>query len=176
MISLKILFFRLIDRLYTLLWSWNLGSAGKNILIQYSAILRNPKNIFIGHGSRIGKKCQISSEFNDSKFILGEKSFIDKKCLIDFSGELKIGSNVTISEYVMIETHTHGFNPRDKAEKKPLVIENDVWIGAHAIILPSVNIIGKNSIVGAGSIVTKDVNSFSIIAGNPAKHIKDVPK
>jgi len=176
MISFKILVFRLIDRINTLFWSWNLGLTGNNILIQYSTVIRNPKNISIGNGSRIGRKCQISSEFSDSKFDLGKNSFIDKKSLIDFSGNLIINDNVTISEGVMIETHSHGLNPRGKADKKSLVIENNVWIGAHAMILPNVNVIGENSVIGAGSIVTKDVNPYTIIAGNPAKYIGDVPK
>ena len=76
----------------------------------------------------------------------------------------------------MIETHSHGLEPRSKPKKKPLLIEDNVWIGAHVTILPNVNTIGENSIIGAGSIVTKDVKPFSIVAGNPAKHIKDIPR
>ena len=176
LIFIRVFLFSVMDKLNTILWSYNLGRSGKNILIQYSTIIRYPKKISIGDGSRIGKKCQISSEFSDSIFDLGENSFINKKCLIDFSGGLTINNNVTISEGVKIETHSHGLDPRSRPEKKPLFIDGNVWIGAHVTILPNVSTIGENSIIGAGSIVTKDVKPFSIIAGNPAKHIKDIPR
>ena len=51
-------------------------------------------------------------------------------------------------------------------------IEDDVWLGAFSIILPSCSFIGKGAIVAAGSVVTKDVPSFAIVGGNPAKIIK----
>jgi maltose O-acetyltransferase len=56
-------------------------------------------------------------------------------------------------------------------DKEPVIIEDDVWIGARVIILPGVKI-GKGSIVGAGAVVTKDVEPYSIVAGVPAKLIR----
>ena len=55
----------------------------------------------------------------------------------------------------------------------PLIIEHDVWIGAGTIILPKCRRIGTGAVIGAGSVVTRDVENFSIVAGNPAKHIRD---
>jgi maltose O-acetyltransferase len=52
-----------------------------------------------------------------------------------------------------------------------LVIEENVWIGTKTIILPGISCIGKNSIIGAGSVVTKEIQPFTIVAGNPAKVI-----
>jgi acetyltransferase-like isoleucine patch superfamily enzyme len=53
----------------------------------------------------------------------------------------------------------------------PIILDDNVWIGAGSIILPNVRI-GKNSVVGAGSVVTKDVAAYSVVAGNPAKLIR----
>jgi len=58
---------------------------------------------------------------------------------------------------------------------KPVVIESDVWIGARAIILKGVRI-GRGSVVGAGSVVTRDVPEYSVVAGNPAKVVKHIPR
>lgn len=99
------------------------------------------------------------------------------RVLLDAEGELIIGNNVTISRECMIYTHTHNIKEYKKSDNviecSQVVIEDDVWIGARSIILPSAKIIGKGAIVGAGSIVTKQVDPFSIVAGNPAKVIGD---
>ena len=116
---------------------------------------------------------------------------------------LKIGENVGISQASIIchhsitiednvkigggvkvyDTNFHTLNPdirrnheQDMANKKvaPVVIKHDAFIGAGSIILPGVTI-GANSIVGAGSVVTKNIPDNQIWGGNPAKYIKDVP-
>jgi acetyltransferase-like isoleucine patch superfamily enzyme len=65
-----------------------------------------------------------------------------------------------------------GYVNKDMLKRPPLNIGHDVWIGSSSIILPSVKNIGNGSIIGAGSIVTKDVPPYAVVAGNPAKLIK----
>lgn len=62
-------------------------------------------------------------------------------------------------------------NKQGFSEEKPVFIGNDVWIGGHVIILPGVNV-GNGSIIGAGSVVTRDVPDYAIVGGNPAQIIK----
>lgn len=62
-----------------------------------------------------------------------------------------------------------GLVDHDTIRSKPLVIEDDVWIGHHAIVLPGCKFIGRGAVIGAGSIVTRDVPAYSIVAGVPAK-------
>jgi len=75
-------------------------------------------------------------------------------------------------------THPFFYNPsfglveRDMIPRSRLKIGNDVWVGFGAIILPSVSSIGDGAVIGAGSVVTKDVPSFAVMAGNPARIIK----
>jgi virginiamycin A acetyltransferase len=65
-----------------------------------------------------------------------------------------------------------GYVEEDKLKRPELVIGHDVWIGEWTIILPSVNKIGNGAIIGAGSVVTKDVPPYTVVAGNPARIIK----
>ncbi len=65
-----------------------------------------------------------------------------------------------------------GYVTEDKLHRMNLIIGNDVWIGYGAIILPGVTYIGNGSVIGAGSVVTKNVNDFEIVAGNPARLIR----
>jgi acetyltransferase-like isoleucine patch superfamily enzyme len=87
---------------------------------------------------------------------------------------IKIGNNVMIASHTAITTLTHDYTQekmRNTIVSKPIVIEDDVWIGAHAVILPGVTI-GRGAVVGAGSIVTRDVEPYSIVVGTPARHQK----
>jgi len=126
---------------------------GKKINIEKGAYFGSGRNISIGDYSGIG---------------------IDAK----LSGEITIGDNVMMGPEVMIYTSNHNYGRKDipmidqgQSDIRPVVIGDDVWIGARAIILPGVNI-GKGSIIAAGSVVTKDVLEYSIVGGNPAKLIK----
>ncbi|USK59573.1 CatB-related O-acetyltransferase [Peribacillus asahii] len=100
---------------------------------------------------------------------------------------IKIGSFTSIASNVVIQEDYHRYDKvssyfmnqnifkedsvTDKFSKGPIVIEEDVWIGSNSVVLSGVTI-GRGSIIGAGSIVTKDIPRYSIVAGNPAKVIK----
>jgi maltose O-acetyltransferase len=93
-------------------------------------------------------------------------------------GAVKIGDNVMMAPNVTILSRNHVFEdkliPMSKqgvTEDNPVIISDDVWIGTRAIILPGVTI-GKGSIIGAGAVVTKNVPEYTIVAGNPARVIK----
>ena len=95
---------------------------------------------------------------------------------LDYSGGLVIEDDVWISQYVVIETHDHVIaDRRRKKEQRVELIElticQDAWIGAFAVILPQVKRIGKGAIVGAGAVVTQDVEDWEIVAGVPAQVI-----
>ena len=66
----------------------------------------------------------------------------------------------------------YGYVQEELVKRSELVIGNDVWVGQNAILLPSVNLIGDGAVIGAGSVVTKDVPDFAVVVGNPAKVIK----
>ena len=101
----------------------------------------------------------------------GKNVFINHSFTAMSIGGIRIGNGVQIGPHVTILTNNHDLNDRDILKCRPVTIEDGVWIGAGALILPGVTI-GKNAIIGAGSVVTKDVAENTIVAGNPAKVIR----
>ena len=101
--------------------------------------------------------------------------FINSGCHFQDQGGVYIGEGSLIGHNVIIATLNHDMDPYHRADlhPKPVHIGKRVWIGSGSILLPGVTI-GENSIVGAGSIVTKDVAPNTIVAGNPAKFIKNL--
>lgn len=170
----KVTIITIFESINSVFWGLNLGRSGKNIKIQNGAKIRFPKKIFLGDNVSIGRGVDIFSEFSDSTLTIGNHSQINKNVELDFSGDLRIGENVVISEGVNVMSHNHGLDPKSKPVKCPKVIGDNVWIGAQSIILPNSNSIGKDSIIAAGSIVTKDVPENVIVAGNPAVVIRKI--
>ena len=123
--------------------------------------------IRIAPGARFGSGLVVS---------LGKNSNLSRNCWL--LGDVTIGDNVIMAPEVFIITSNHAFQDAEKpmivqgqGEMKPVVIGDDVWIGTRAVILPGIKI-GSHSIIGAGSVVTRDVPEWAIAVGNPARVIK----
>jgi len=102
---------------------------------------------------------------------IGKNTIINKNCLIDGRGGCVIGNNVDIAQDTFIWSEQHDYNSPDyDTVDKTVVIEDNVWIASRATILPGVRI-GKGAVVACGSVVTKDVPPFTVVAGVPAKAI-----
>ena len=110
----------------------------------------------------------------DPEIIIGNNFYMNAGCHI--LGEIQIGDNVQIGPKTVIWGRDHGISKGELIRnqphvKKPIVIGNDVWIGANVTVLKGVNI-GDGAVIGAGSIVTKDIPEYAIAVGNPAKVIR----
>ena len=128
---------------------------GRRVTVFGNFTVVNPKNV------RIGSNCAI----NHDVFLLGRTG-------------ISIGDGVVLSARCMLldaglDTRTSGSRKDFEHVAAPITIGNGVWIGAGAIILPGVTI-GEHSVVGAGSVVRKDVPERAIVAGNPAKVIRQI--
>ena len=101
--------------------------------------------------------------------------FIQQCCTFFGRGGITIGNDVFIGPKVNLITINHDPNPENRSATygRPIVIEDKAWIGINSTILPGVRI-GYGAIVGAGSVVTKDVPPMTVVAGNPARFIKGV--
>ena len=131
-------------------WIWRLAGVklGKNSTLHTGVRVFDPSQIRIGEGS-----------------IIGFSSFIDGR------NPVIIGNHTDIASEVMIYNQEHDLTARDfHAVGSPVKIGNYVFIGPRAIILPGVTI-GDGAVIAAGAVVTKDVPSFSIVGGVPAKPI-----
>lgn len=125
-------------------------------------------------GIRIHRSSTIhmGARFYDPRNIMiGKDTIIGEKVVLDGRDRLTIGDHVDFASEVMIYNSQHDINdPKFKAIDGPVTIEDYVFIGPRAIILPGI-IIGEGAIVAAGAVVTKDVESFTVVGGVPAKPI-----
>jgi len=130
---------------------------------------RKVMHLSLGPGCSIFMHCSFDCAKNLS---IGANSVINQKCRLDNRGGISIGENVSISQEVLILTADHDTEATDfKGREKPVHIEDFVWIGTRAIILPGVTI-GYGALIAAGAVVAKDVAPYSIMGGVPAKLIK----
>jgi acetyltransferase-like isoleucine patch superfamily enzyme len=125
--------------------------------------------------TKIGKNVAIHNNvyfFDFSNLDIGQSSTINNGCYIDNRTLIKIGENVNISHDCKVYTNGHDLNdPHATLSRKSVIIGDDCWLFPNVQVMPGVNL-GKGSVIYPGSIVTKDVEDFSIVGGNPAKHIK----
>ncbi|GIU54002.1 sugar O-acetyltransferase [Shewanella sp. KT0246] len=122
-------------------------------------------------------KCHIEANFFCDYGInieVGDNFYANHNLVILDVCKVKVGNNVMFGPNVMLSTATH---PLDAIERrsteygKPIVIGNDVWLGGNVSILPGITI-GDKAVIGAGSVVTKDIAGNGVYAGNPCKFIK----
>jgi acetyltransferase-like isoleucine patch superfamily enzyme len=171
---------------------------GKNVAIRYPKNLHLGAQVIIEDGAEIN--CLASNEMHlgdrvsigkyaiirpsniyggpiGEGLVMGNNSNIGPYNYIGCSGKITIGDNVMLAPRVSIYAENHVFdNPNitikaQGVSKKDVVIEDDCWIAANAVILAGVTI-GKGSVVAAGSVVNEDVPAFSVVAGVPARVIK----
>ncbi len=134
------------------------------------------KNLF----GKVGKNCIVEQPFFCTygyNISVGDNFFINTDCKLLDAGKINIGDNVFIAPNVTIVTEEHAMNVEERIQgleyAHPVNIGNNVWICTGAIILPGVTI-GDNSVIGAGSVVTKDIEPNSLAVGNPCKVIRSL--
>lgn len=115
--------------------------------------------------------------FSPENLSVGNNVSINEFCFISSGGGLQIGNDVSVGHRVTILTSEHRYDIRNKSIRtsgliyKPTIIENDIWIGAGAILLSGIHI-NSGSVIAAGAVVTKDVPVNTIVGGVPARKIK----
>jgi maltose O-acetyltransferase len=144
-----------VHRVRTLYYRMVLGGLGARSVVTSKVFIEHPYNVFIGEDVTV----------NEYAILQGGPS-----------AQIKIGDRVHISYGVLILTASlalqNGFY-RDEHEAKSVVVEDDVWIAAKAIVLPGIKI-GARSVVAAGAVVTHDVEPDTVVAGVPAKPIRNL--
>ena len=160
-------------KISTLFYKWNMGKCGKGVLLMPGLKFRNPRTIEIGNGVCIGRNVTLSNEeIPAGRLIMEDGATVDFGCFIDYSGGVTMRKGAHNAWGAYISTHDHGYDYRNKPVSKPLEIGENAFVGAKSVILHNCNRIGRNAVIGTGSIVTKDVPDYTIVAGNPARIIK----
>lgn len=142
--------------------------------LMYKTCYKIGKSPTIEHGVRIARTHGIKS----GRVTIGDRVTLGHHVYLDATGTIEIGDYVTISANTTVFSHSHppkmGWARAKKRETElhRIVICDDALIYANVTILPSVHYIGKNAIIGAGSVVTHDVPDYTVVAGNPASEIK----
>ena len=128
-------------------------SCGDGVIIKGRAYFGTGRYVAVGNRSQLGKNLRAEED-------------------------LTLGDDVVMGPDVVIMSSSHAFastnvpvNRQGAAPRRPVVIGNDVWVGTRVILLPGVRV-GDKAIVGAGSVVTKDVPPYAIVGGNPARTIR----
>lgn len=172
---------------------------GSNVIILYSRCLTvaddvsidgpaylnclSKKGVLIGSHTSIDRNCWLhcggsKNDYDHGFFSIGENSFIGCNAVIGAGGGIQIGNHVLIGQSVNLHAESHNFSdPELRIDQqgvtyRGITIEDDVWIGSKVTILDGVTI-GRGSIIGAGAVVTKSINPYSISIGVPAKVIGD---
>ena len=129
---------------------------------------------------QIGKNSHIEPPFYcvyGQNIYIGDNVFLNVLCNILDCNKVIIGNHVIIGPSVQIYTAAHDIKAEARNQgwelAKPIQIEDNVWIGGNAILLPGMKI-GKNAVVGAGAVVTRNVPMNTVVAGNPAKVIREI--
>ena len=150
---------------------------GKNSVIHRSARMDTPpyRKFSLGDYSVVESFACINNAVGD--VIIGNHTRVGLHNTI--IGPVEIGNNVNLAQGITVTALNHNFSDSNKrideqgVSTNPVTIEDDVWIGANAVVLPGVKI-GNHCVVAAGAVVTKDVPPHSLVAGVPAKVIKQI--
>jgi acetyltransferase-like isoleucine patch superfamily enzyme len=169
--------------------------AGK-VTIHKSARIINMQSqigaIHAGNGTHI--KGELVVFAHNGQIVIGRDCYIGENARIWSASKISIGDRVLIAHEVNVfDNNTHPVSAKSRHQhykeivssgfpkehdyslnERPVAILNDAWVGARAIIMPGCTI-GEGAIVGAGSVVTTDVAPYTIVAGNPARLIREIP-
>lgn len=155
---------------------------GKNCLFGGSSNIQLGKNIIFGDGTKLIAISSFTSPYSNQQFTplitIGNNVQVTASLQMYAMKEIVIGDNVLFAANVFISDGFHGYNRIDIPYKdqamsnlEPVVIGEGCWIGQNVVIMPGVTI-GKFAIIGANSVVNKEIPEYSIAVGNPARVIK----
>ena len=149
---------------------------GADVSYEHPTFIQGGKNISIGNRCSFSKYVQLNARGGEIEigdyFSLGVNSQVDA----EIGGFIQIGNSVLIGSNVVLRACNHRYdasmNVRDQGHiPRTILIGDDVWIGSNSVILPGV-CIESHSVIGAGSVVTKNVAAYTVVAGNPARDLK----
>ena len=171
---------------YEPMFRYRCTSVGKSLYIEVNfPLILGYGSIFVGDNVIIGGNATfiVSYKTNpDPTIFIGNNVYIGYASLLSCADSISIGNNVRVAEGCRIfDNNNHPVDPVARTRNEPVgendiapvVLEDETWIGAHSTILKGVTV-GRGSVVATCSVVTKDVPAMTVVAGNPAKVVKQI--
>lgn len=170
----------------TQLFKRDFKSFGKGSIIDFPSLLRSTKQISVGENCTLNEGLLLRCYGETSSITIGSGSALGAHSSVTCCNRIFIGKGVRTGRMVIITDNSHGNNDtieelnispilRPVVSKGEVVIEDNVWIGEKASIMPGVRI-GRGSIIGSNAVVTKDIPPYSIAVGCPARVVKTIEK
>jgi acetyltransferase-like isoleucine patch superfamily enzyme len=153
-----------------------LGGCGEGVVIEDGVRIFHPGRVFLGGNVYVGHDT-ILEAWHENELRIGSDTWIGARCHLHAAGGLTLGSGVGIGPGVLIITSSHRVGPRDEVileaplDLSPVDIADGVDLGAGSIVMPGVRV-GEGAQVGAGAVVTRDLPSFCVAAGVPARVLR----
>ncbi len=157
-----------------------LASCGEGCVLEEGCLVFHPEHVHLGRDVYVGHFAIVKGYYKN-ELRIGDGTWIGQGAFLHAAGGLTIGANVGIGPGVHVITSSHREAGRalpilrSPIELAPVTIEDDVDLGVGAIVLPGVRI-GRGAQVGAGAVVTRDVPAYSVVAGNPARVLRERPE
>lgn len=152
---------------------------GPNLRVGRNVQLVAPEKIHLGRDVSLLGNAYVNATGPEGRVRIGDRTHIDQFCVLYGQGGLSIGRGCAIASGVIVYSQTNqiGAGAEVPVVDQPVVyapvhIGDDVWIGARAVILPGVTV-GDHAVIGAGAVVRQDVPAWAIVAGVPARVIRD---
>lgn len=153
-----------------------LGGVCGKVRFGQSLTLQGAGHMRLADGVRLGKGCHLYARTGE--LVMGENAALNINVVVDADGgTVRIGAHATVGPGTVIRAANHRFDRLDTPimfqghEYGEVVIDDDVWIAANCTVVPGVHI-GRGAVVGAGAVVTKDVEPYTVVAGVPARFIR----
>lgn len=157
-----------------------LARCGADCVFERDVLIFHPENVHLGRNVYIGHRTILKGYYKNEMHI-GDETWIGQMCFMHSAGGIRIGARVGIGVNVTILTSEHQELGRtvpplsSPVQMAPVVIEDEVNLGVGSIVMPGVTI-GRGARIGAGSVVTHDVAPYAIVAGAPARLLRERPE
>lgn len=148
-------------------------------MFEEGVLVFHPENVALGRNVYVGHQA-ILKGYHRNLLAIGDESWIGQQCFLHSAGGLAIGRRVGVGPGVRILTSAHREAGRDvpilfsPLELAPVSVEDDADLGVGATLLPGVTV-GRGAQVGAGAVVTEDVPPYTVVAGVPARRLRERP-
>lgn len=157
-----------------------LAAWGPGCVFEEGVLVFHPDRVWVGARVYVGHRAILKGH-HAGELRLGDGTWVGQQCYLHAAGDLHVGRNVGIGPAVKVLTSVHEEAGRGTPilhaplRFAPVHIEDDADLGVGAIVLPGVRI-GRGAQVGAGAVVTRDVPAYAVVAGNPARVLRERPE